>query len=312
MASPLITLIPFFALVLIGYLSARKGLVDGAGVKGLNAFVFYFALPALLFDKTQAAPMDKFMAERAYMLAYLIGALVVFAIGWLGARLLFQAGPGRSTVMGLAGVYGNIGFMGIPVLTTAMGDWVAVPLALIVLVDVAILVPMATTIINMTRPTAQRRDLKSALVASVLKNPVVLATLAGLGVAALGWSLPTPITTFTDLLGRSAGPAAMFTLGAVLAGRPLSEGFGEAIYASIFKLAVYPFAIWWAMTAFAISADWRLAATLGAAMPMATVLFVIAQQYQVMPQRTSTAVLLSTVLAMATVTVLTAWLGSSL
>lgn len=302
---------PFFALVLIGYFSVRRGLIDSHGVKGLNAFVFYFALPALLFAKTQAAPMDKFMAERAYMLAYLVGAVVVFAIAWLGARLLFKAGPGRASVLGLAGVYGNIGFMGIPVLTAAVGDWVAVPLALIVLVDVAILVPLATTIIDMTRPADLRRNLKSALGASVLKNPVVLATLAGLGVAALGWNLPAPVATFTDLLGRSAGPAAMFTLGAVLAGRPLGEGFAEAIYASVFKLMIYPFAIWWAMTAFAISADWRLAATLGAAMPMATVLFVLAQQYRVMPQRASTAVLLSTVLAMATVSLLTGWLASA-
>ncbi len=312
MASPLLILAPFFALVLIGYFSARKGIVDSHGVKGLNAFVFYFALPALLFDKTQAAPMDKFMAERAYMLAYLCAALVVFAIAWAGARLAFKVGPGRAALLGLGGVYGNIGFMGIPVLTAAVGDWVAVPLALIVLVDVAILVPLATTIIDMTRQEDQRRKLKAAVFASVVKNPVVLATLAGLSVAALGLTMPAPVMTFTDLLGRSAGPAAMFTLGAVLAGRPLSQGFGEALYASAFKLAAYPFAVWWAMTAFSISADWRLAATLGAAMPMATVLFVIAQQYQVMPQRASTAVLLSTVFAMASVTLMTAWLAAGL
>ena len=309
MASPLSILIPFFALVLVGYFSARRGLIDGHGVKGLNAFVFYFALPALLFDKTLAAPMDKFIAERAYMLAYLCAALAVFAVAALGARLVFKADPGRAAVMGLAGVYGNIGFMGIPVLMVAVGDWVAVPLALVVLVDVAVLVPLATTIIDMTRPAEQRRNIKSALGASVFKNPVVLATLAGLGIAALGWHLPAPVTTFTDLLGRSAGPAAMFTLGAVLAGRPLSEGFSEAIYTSAFKLAIYPFVVWWVMTAFAISPDWRLAATLGAGMPMATVLFVLAQQYQVMPQRISTAVLLSTVLAMASISLLTGWLG---
>jgi predicted permease len=308
MASPLITLIPFFALVLIGYFSAHKGLVDSHGVKGLNAFVFYFALPALLFDKTQGADMDKLIHERAYLLAYLCAALGVFAIAWLGAKLIFKAGPGRASVLALAGVYGNIGFMGIPVLTTAVGDWVAVPLALIVLVDVAVSVPLATTIIDMTRPDGQRRNLKGAVAAAVLKNPIVAATLAGLGVAALGLTLPVSVNTFTELLGRSAGPAAMFTLGAVLANRPLSHGLGEALYASVFKLAVYPFVIWWSMTAFSIGADWRLAATLGAAMPMATVLFVIAQQYQVMAQRTSTAILLSTIFAMATVSLLTAWL----
>jgi len=310
MSSPLITLIPFFVLVLIGYFSARKGLIDSHGVKGLNAFVFYFALPALLFDKTQSAPIDKLMEERAYMVAYLIGALAVFSISWMGARIAFKVGPGQASVMGLSSIYGNIGFVAIPVLTTAVGDWVAVPLALIVLIDIVIMIPLATTIIDMTRPTSLRRDLKTALFASVFKNPVVIATLAGLCVAALGLDLPTTVHTFTDLLGRSAGPAAMFTLGAVLAGRPLSEGFGEAVYTNTFKLLVYPVAIWCAMSIFDIGSDWRLAATLGAAMPMATGLFIIAQQYQVMPQRTSTAILLSTVIGMATVSMATAWLGN--
>lgn len=310
MSSPLITLIPFFVLVLIGYFSARKGLIDSHGVKGLNAFVFYFALPALLFDKTQSAPIDKLMEERAYMLAYLICALAVFAISWLGARIAFKVGPGQASIMGLSSVYGNIGFVAIPVLTTAVGDWVAVPLALIVLIDIVIMIPLATTIIDMTRPTSLRRDLKTALFASVFKNPVVIATLMGLCVAALGWDLPTTVHTFTDLLGRSAGPAAMFTLGAVLAGRPLSEGFGEALYTNTFKLLVYPVAIWCAMSIFDIGTDWRLAATLGAAMPMATGLFIIAQQYQVMPQRISTAILFSTVIGMATLSMATAWLGN--
>lgn len=312
MTSPLLTLVPFFALVLIGYASARKGLLNGEGVKGLNAFIFYFALPALLFDKTQGAPVDKLIAERAYLLAYLVAGLGVFALGWLGARLMFAMGAGAAAITALGGVYGNIGFMGIPVLTTAIGDWVAVPLALVVLVDVAVLVPLATTIIDLTRPPEQRRDLKAALTASIFKNPIVLATLAGLAVAVAGIALPQPVTTFTGLLGRAAGPAAMFTLGAVLAGRPLSEGMGEAAYASVFKLAVYPLAMWGAMTAFGIGADWRLAATLGAAMPMATVLFVIAQQYDVMPQRMSTAVLASTVVSMASVTALASWLASGL
>lgn len=308
MASPLVTLIPFFALVLIGYASARGGLLSAEGTKGLNAYIFFFALPALLFDKTQGAPVDKLLAEKAYLLAYLIAALGVFAATWIGARLIFKCGPGSAAVMGLGGVYGNIGFMGIPVMTAAVGDWVAVPMALIVLIDVAIMVPLATTIIDMTRPDETRRKLGPAVFASVVKNPVVLATLAGLTVALVGLSLPSPVTTFTDLLGRSAGPAAMFTLGAVLAGRPLAEGFSEAAFASAVKLGVFPLAVWGVMGGMGIGADWRLAATLASAMPMATVLFVVAQQYDVMPQRASSAVLLSTVLAMGTVTALMAFM----
>lgn len=308
MASPLITLIPFFALVLIGYLSARKGLIDSRGVKGLNTFVFYFALPALLFNKGTEASIDKLMVESAYMVAYMAATASVFAIGFVGARALFKLGPGRAALMGLSGSYSNIGFMAIPVLVTVVGDWVAVPLALIVLMDVAIFIPLATTIIDMTRTDGHRQNLTASLIRSIIKNPLIIATLLGLGVAALGWEVPGAVNNLLELLGEPAGPVAMFALGAVLAGRPVSEGFGESIYITAFKLAVHPLAIWWSMTAFGIGADWRLAATLGCALPVATSVFVIAQEYKVMPTRASTAILVSTVASLVTLTLTIDWL----
>ena len=48
--------LPFFAVLLCGMLAARLRLLDDAGLIGLNAFVFWFALPALLFQKVAATP----------------------------------------------------------------------------------------------------------------------------------------------------------------------------------------------------------------------------------------------------------------
>ena len=41
--------IPFFALVLAGYLAAQRRVLPESAIPGLNAFVLFFALPCLLF-----------------------------------------------------------------------------------------------------------------------------------------------------------------------------------------------------------------------------------------------------------------------
>lgn len=302
MIATLSSVLPFFALVCIGFIAARFRFVTAPGIQGLNTFVFFFALPALLFEKGSEASVEMLMSQGNYVVAYFAATLCVFAIGFAGARAVFKAGPGRAALMGLGGSYSNVGFMALPVLITVIGDWVAVPLAVIVLLDVSIFIPLATTIIDLTRVDGHRKNLGASLIKSVLKNPLIIATLAGLTVAVLGTSIPKPVGNLVSLLSGAAGPVAMFALGAVLAGRPVSDGLGESIYVTVFKLTVHPLAMWWFMTWLGVGADWRLAATLGCALPTATSVFIIAQEYNVMPARTSTAILLSTIVSVVTLT----------
>jgi len=113
----------------------------------------------------------------------------------------------------------------------------------------------------------------------------------------MGWGLPKTLGGITNLLGQAAAPVAMFTLGVVLAGRPVFDGIGEAVFMRLFKLLGFPFVIWWTMTWTGVGEAWRLAATLGAATPIAAALFVIAQVHRTSPARASTAVILSTALS---------------
>jgi len=63
------------------------------------------------------------------------------------------------------------------------------------------------------------------------------------------------------------------------------------------------------MAVFGVAAPWSTAAVLAAGMPIAAVLFVIGQEYDVCPERASTAVLASTALSVVTLTVLLLLLG---
>ena len=70
--------LPFFALIGCGYLAARRNFLSDDGVKGLNTFVFYFALPCLIFLALAHRPFAD-IVNWNYMVSYGLAGLLIFA-----------------------------------------------------------------------------------------------------------------------------------------------------------------------------------------------------------------------------------------
>ena len=68
--------LPFFALVLCGYLAARQGVLPAAAIPGLNAFVLFFALPCMLFRFGTSMPFAQ-LFDAALVLIYLGSAVLM-------------------------------------------------------------------------------------------------------------------------------------------------------------------------------------------------------------------------------------------
>ena len=79
--------IPFFALVLLGYVSARTGKLDGKAVGALNTFVLYFALPAMLFRFAAGSPFSS-IANPPVFATYAVAGLAVLAVTVVGLWIL--------------------------------------------------------------------------------------------------------------------------------------------------------------------------------------------------------------------------------
>ena len=292
-----------------GFGAGYWGLLKPPGIAGVNSFVFNFALPALLFSTMAKTPVVEIF-DWSFIGAYLLASLAVFAAAAGLGRILFTSRLGEAAVLGMAASYSNIGFMGIPLLVAVIGDAVAIPLALILMVDLSVTVPLAMLLMEFDRNgNRQWRHLKSSLIQLILRNPLVIAIITGIGVSAVELTLPAALKAFIDFLAAAAGPCALFALGASLANRPLASGAGETGYMCAFKLVIHPLAVWVVMGAFAIAPLWAKAATLGVSMPIAAGVFVIAQQYRVDELKASTAVLVSTALSMLTATAAIALLG---
>ena len=305
MGSILNTALPFFALIFCGYGAGRLNLLTTTAAAGVNTFVFYFALPAFLFSLMSSSPIADVL-NLPFIGAYVCASLAVFGLAAAGGRLLFDVGRGEAAVQGLAAVLPNTGYMGIPLAVAVFGREAAVPLVVGMTLDGVLLIPLGILLIE----SEKGRDagpLRSALstLPNLLRNPLIISIFAGLAASAAGLTTPTPVSNFLDLLGGTAGPCALFALGATLAGRSVAGGAAEISYMTALKLFVHPATLLLTTTVlFNVDPLWATAALLAAALPVAANVFIVARQYDTYVARASGAVLISTAVSVLTVSAL--------
>ena len=299
------TALPFFALIFCGYGAGRFKLLSEASIAGVNAFVFYFALPAFIFNLMATSPLAD-VANGPFVAAYLGAGLVVFAVAAILGRLLFDVRRSEAALQGSAAVLGNTGYMGIPLVAAAFGDRAAIPLVLGLTLEATVLIPLTIILVEAQKGLdAGWTQLLGSVAGAMVRNPIIIAIFAGVLVSATGIGLPTPVENFTALLGRAAGPCALFALGATLTSFPISTGLSEVSYMTFFKLLIHPAAIWFATTRlFDVDPLWASVAILGASLPVAANVFIVARQYDTYVERTSSAILVSTAISVVTVSAL--------
>ncbi|MBY3154584.1 AEC family transporter [Rhizobium laguerreae] len=299
MADIISLLLPFFGLILIGYIAAKATKQPAEALGWLNTFIIYAALPALFFKLVSRTPIEEL--TRVDFIATDIAAtyavfILLFAIG----RLLRGNSLADCTIQSFAGAYGNIGYLGPGLALLALGEGAAVPVALIICFENALHFVVA--------PAAAGDDKRSAsrLIADVVRkvglHPFILSTTLGFAVAALHLDQPLAFQRLVDYLAQAAAPCALFAMGVTLALRPLKRIPAEISYIVPAKLILHPIAVFVALTAIGgFEPVWIQAAVLLASLPTATNVFVIGQQYGVWQERASATILITTVFSVVTV-----------
>ena len=301
---------PFFGLVALGWLTARRGLLPVDGIGGLMTFVLYFALAALLLRLSAQGRLQA-GASATLLLVYAVASLAVMALGLWWAR---RAGLSRrdGALAALVTAFPNTGFLGLPLLTSLLGPDAAGPVAATLLVDVLLSCSLAMAWAH-SHPHPQTGTLAgeagdlpandpgpmAALVSSLkgaLRNPLMQAMAIGLLVSALGWTLVKPLDDVLRLLGQASTPAALVTLGAIVARSQMRPGlaprpaFSAAAVAAPslwwlvgLKLLVHPALVWLlsaaaAQLGHALPPLSVLALTLAAALPSAANVSMLAER----------------------------------
>ncbi|TMV56183.1 AEC family transporter, partial [Thioclava sp. BHET1] len=237
MLGVLTRILPFFAVIGIGYASGRFNFISEAATAGITRFVFYFALSALLFRFASNLSLEQIF-DLHFVMAYLSAGFIVFAIA--AAVAFWRRLPlDQAAMEALVAVSGNTGFMGLPMLVALLGQAAAGPMLLIVSMDMIVFSSLVTLFITAARTGRLRLETFRHLGLGLVKNPMIVSMVAGLLWSASGAPVPKPLNEFMALLGGAATPGALFAIGASLASKS-AERLEVAIWLSACKLLLHP------------------------------------------------------------------------
>ncbi|WP_349360754.1 AEC family transporter [Stappia sp.] len=291
---------PFFAVVALGYLAGRRGWMPDGAVRSLNVFVFYFAMPALIIQALSGQDIAAALGGAA-VLVWLSAGLAAFALAMAAMRLLFAAPIGELALAGQAASVGNIGFLALPLMLATFGDAAAPLIAVALIVDLTVLIPLSIGLIEWGRGSGETTRMLAGIARGMLVNPFILAIAAGAALALSGLDLPQAGERLLAFLGNAAGATALFALGVSLSERRTGGDRKAIALLCGFKLILHPLLVIAASAAFGLDAAQTALLVVIAAMPIAGNVFVIAERYGILVQRLSTAILLSTAAALITV-----------
>jgi malonate transporter len=297
--------LPFFGLIFIGFVVARITHQPLEALGWMNTFIIYVALPALFFQLLSKTPIER-LTEWRYIFGAVFSTYCIFAMMFVGSVLTSRGEIAESTIKGLAAAYGNIGYMGPGLALIAFGEAAAVPVALIFCFENIMHFAIAPTMMALAGGEKNGiLKLSLQVVRKIVLHPFIIATAVGVAGAYFEVQPPLPLERFLQYLANAAAPCALFAMGVTLALRPLKRVPVELGPIALLKLVVHP-ALAYVILSLVGNFDpiWVYAAVLLAALPTATNVFVIAQQYGVWVQRASASILLTTCLSVITVTAL--------
>ncbi|MGH1463811.1 MAG: AEC family transporter [Cognatishimia sp.] len=297
--------LPFFAIIGLGYIAGRTRFFTQEATAYLTKFVFYFALPAMLFRFSANLAFDEIL-EWPVIYAFLAGSISVWSIGAVGARIRGQDLPAMAVEAQCCAV-GNVGFLGIPMLVSLFGEASLGPNMMLLIVDSVLFGSLIVILINVGRDGQLSPRVFKTVGRGLLANPMIMAIVLGVIWSLLRLPMPEPATEFLNLLGSAATPGALFAIGASLAGKS-AERMHTAGWISFCKLVLHPLAVaGFALWVFDVDPFASAVIVTAAALPVAGNIFIQAQHYGVAPQRVSASILISTTISIVTLSFVIGW-----
>jgi predicted permease len=295
--------VPYFGLIFIGFACGKaKGLPE-AGLAWMNFFLLYVSLPALLFVIMSKTPFAE-LNNPPFLIATTLGTMTAFVAAVLVGRFAGGLTLREMTLAGLAGAYGNIGYMGPGLALAVLGGRASAPTALIFCCDSIFLftiVPLLVELSDRDHPSLLHAF--GVVLRQIVLNPLIMSAGAGALAAALKIHLPVAIDNTLLFLQNAAAPTALFVLGVTVALRPFERVPWEVPGVIAVKLVLHPLAaigLMWLFGPFA--QPWAATAVLMASLPPALNVFVIARQNDTWIEPASVAVLIGTFASVVTLT----------
>ena len=302
----LVTVLPVFGLIVLGYVFSRLMIIDAAAGRGLSLFVFNIAIPALLFRTMATLDMNE-AAPWSLWAAFFGGLGLTWIVTAMASRFVPSLDYSAGAVASMAAGFGNLAMLGTPLALAHFGKVIAVPLSMILSIH-APLLWLAATLHRELGHHSGSFSLKRTgqeLLRNLARNAIVLGLLGGSLWRVTGLGLNIVPDRMLLMLADASIPTALFALGASLAGYSLKGSWDGMFTLIVAKMFVMPLFVFIAATyIFVLPPLWSKVAVLFAAMPTGANAFLFAQKNDEAVPAVSGAIAAGTGLAAVSVTIL--------
>lgn len=301
--------LPIWALVAAGWFAGRHDVLGEQAQHVLGRFAFTFAMPSLLFLTMSRSHVGDLATPG--VAAFAASLLAVFAVALVLSRKAFGLRLGDQAIGAMCGSYVNSANLGIPIAVSVLHNTSFIVAA--ALFQMLFVTPLILLMIDLdTQHGTERLWLR--VLQLPLRNPVVGASVVGLTLAALSVHLPSEVTSPIQTLGAAGVPSALFALGLSLSARTstrtnaASRTQRRALV--VLKTGVHPLLAYaLARYAFGLTGHALFAVVLCAGLPTAQNAFIFASEYGLDVELPRDAVLLSTLISMASLSAIAYALG---
>lgn len=221
-------LFPDFALILLGFLLVRFTDWGPQFWSGLEKLIYYFLFPALLFQSTARTAFD-FGSTGKMLQVALLALMCGIALGWL-AKLFFRSPP-MMFESGVQTAFRFNSYIALAIASRLAGEQGTMLMALIM--------GFAVPICNMAAVHALVHR-SGGLLKELAKNPLLLATAAGMAFNLLGFTLPEIVSATLSRMSNASIAVGLITVGAGLRLSGLHDAKGMASYFLAVKLLAVP------------------------------------------------------------------------
>ncbi len=298
--------LPVFLVMGAGYAAARARIFPLSATDGLMNYTQNFAVPCLLFR----AIVDLDLASvfrPALLVSFYTGALVSFALGYLGIRYLFNRRPGESVAVAFAALFSNSVLLGLPIMERAYGPDAMTPNFGIISIHAPFCYLVGITAMELARADGATLTRTARTVArAMFRNSLMIGLALGFIVNLGHLPYPEPLRVAVGMIADSALPAALFGLGGVLSRYALRASIPEAGLISLLSLVVHPaIAYMLSYHVFGLPMEFVRGCVVTAAMAPGVNAYVFANMYNRGQAQVASTVLLATALTVLTAS---AWL----
>ena len=237
-------ILPVFLVIGFGYVADWRGLFPVSGIDGVMKFTQNFAIPCLLFQAIARIDLSSSYDPRL-LSSFYGGAALCFALGILGARVLFRRDWEDSVAIGFCCLFSNSILLGLPITERAYGPEALAGNYAILSFHAPFCYGLGITVMEFVRNRGQSGlSLLRNVSRAMFRNALVIAILGGFAVNLSGLPIPGVVDDALSLIVRAALPAALFALGGVLLQYKPEGDMKAILMVCAIALLVHPALVW--------------------------------------------------------------------